>query len=528
MAKAKNSARLREILKILNKHKIVSGITPVKVRLIIEDLGPTFIKFGQIMSMRTDILPKEYCQELEYLRDNISINLSYPEVEKIIEKELNRPIGEVFRAISIDPIGSASLAQVHYAELLNGEEVVIKVQREHVKEKMEEDIMLLKKAGTILSLYPKLGTTIDFNMVLDELWNVTKEELDFRKEAANTIKFNQNNENIACVAAPKIYEDYSTEHILVMEYINGINIADIDTLKEYGYDVNEICSKFVQNYIKQIITDGFFHADPHPGNIKIKDGKIYFMDFGLVGSLTERERVQYRNGIYAFVERNTADLKNLVLAIGKIDGEIDHSKLYTDIEYMMEKYATMGLEQLDMGEVIDELLRIAKENHIRFPRGMSVLARSIVTVEGVIEKLHGSVDISALMTYYVKNDIIANVKPKEEIAKITHDVYLSSVRAVHIPSQIYNLLNLAIRGQAKLRVDASLTNDIVSKVDRWITTCIQGIIMVGFVVSGSIMASSNIKPIIYDLPLVSWVCFGCAFFDFFLLAIAFFKMLKRK
>ena len=211
MAKAKNSARLREILKILNKHKIVSGITPVKVRLIIEDLGPTFIKFGQIMSMRTDILPKEYCQELEYLRDNISINLSYPEVEKIIEKELNRPIGEVFRAISIDPIGSASLAQVHYAELLNGEEVVVKVQREHVKEKMEEDIMLLKKAGTILSLYPKLGTTIDFNMVLDELWNVTKEELDFRKEAANTIKFNQNNENIACVAAPKIYEDYSNE-----------------------------------------------------------------------------------------------------------------------------------------------------------------------------------------------------------------------------------------------------------------------------------------------------------------------------
>lgn len=528
MKKDKSNSRLREIVKILNKHKIVGGLTPLKLRLILEDLGPTYIKCGQILSLRTDLLPMEYCKELSLLRDNTSFNLSYEDIEKIIEEELNCKISDVFSTISVEPIASASLAQVHYATLLNKEEVVIKIQHQDLRQVMERDIHLLKKAVNLLAIYPKLNNTFDFESILDELWSVTIDELDFQKEILNTKRFLELNKGIPYITAPKIYENYSTSRMIVMEYINGIKVDDRSTLEEYGYDLKEVCVKLANNYIKQIITDGFFHADPHPGNVYVRDGKIVFMDFGMVGKLSERERQIYRSMIYAIVEGNALELKNTFLAIGTIKGEIDHSKLYTDIEYLLDKYGNTGLVDFDMGEIVSDLIKMSYENNVSFPRGLTILARGAMTIQGVIEILNDDVSIGSIMSEFIKREIITKASPKEEIAKIAHDVYTSTRRSVRIPSQIYNLLNLAIKGQTRAKIDVSLTKELTQKIDYWLTSLMLSLMFIAFVIAACIILPTEIGPILFGIPVLSWALAVIAVIVLFILLIVVFVSLRKK
>ena len=259
--------RLKEITAVLHKHGITRGVTPEKLRLILEDLGPTFIKIGQIMSMHSDILPKRYCDELMRLRSEVT-PMPFEEVAEVLESSYGCMWQEIFESIEPVPLGAASIAQVHKAVLKDGDPVVIKVQRKGIYETMARDIALLHKAVKLLPPVSLKGI-VDLDMVLDELWNVAREEMNFITEAGNMEEFAKRNQLVAFVSVPKLYQEYSTIHVLVMEYVGGFCIDDKEALLENGYDLKEVGSKLVDNYIKQVMDDGFFHADPHPGNVKV-------------------------------------------------------------------------------------------------------------------------------------------------------------------------------------------------------------------------------------------------------------------
>ena len=280
--------RLKEMRAVLKKHGITRGVTPQKLRLILEDLGPTFIKIGQIMSMHSDILPKRYCDELMQLCSGVS-PMPFEEVEEVIEQSYGCPWQEIFEYIEEKPLGSASIAQVHKAALKNGDKVVVKVQRKGIYETMARDISLLRRAVRLLPPVSLKGI-VDLDMVLDELWTVTREEMNFLTEAANMEEFARKNEEIAYVSTPALYQEYTTLHVLVMEYIDGVAVDEKEKLLETGYDLKELGIKLADNYIKQVMDDGFFHADPHPGNVKVYDGKIIWIDMGMMGRLTQRDR----------------------------------------------------------------------------------------------------------------------------------------------------------------------------------------------------------------------------------------------
>ena len=282
------NSRLREITAVLRKHNITRGVTPKKLRAILEDLGPTFIKLGQIMSMHSDILPKRYCDELMRLRSEVT-PMPFEEVISVIEGSYGRSWKRVFSSIEEKPQGSASIAQVHRAVLRSGEDVVVKVQRKGIYEKMARDIDLLHKAVKLMPPISIKGMA-DLDLVLDEMWSVTRDEMNFLTEAANMEEFARRNKEVSFVGTPVLYQQYTTVNVLVMEYIDGFGIDDKDALLEHGYDLKEIGSKLVDNYIKQVMDDGFFHADPHSGNVKIRDGKIIWIDMGMMGRLTERDR----------------------------------------------------------------------------------------------------------------------------------------------------------------------------------------------------------------------------------------------
>ena len=306
--------RLREMTAVLHKHGITRGVTPEKLRLILEDLA-TYIKLGQIMSMHSDILPKRYCEELMRLRSEVA-PMSFEEVAEVLQESYGMEWDAVFQSIEERPLGSASIAQVHKAVLRDGREVVIKVQRKGIYEIMARDISLLKKAVKLLPPVSLKGM-VDLEMVLDELWVVTREEMNFLTEASNMEEFARRNQEVAFVGVPVLYQEYTTAHVLVMEYIDGFGIDDKEALLEEGYELEEIGSKLVDNYIKQVIEDGFFHADPHPGNLRIRDGKIIWIDMGMMGRLTERDRELLELAVRGVAANDIGMIQEAVLALGE-------------------------------------------------------------------------------------------------------------------------------------------------------------------------------------------------------------------
>ena len=229
--------RLAQILGILKKHHITKGIDPVKFREILEDLGPTFVKIGQIMASRQDMFSERYCKELVKLRDNVA-PLPFTEIQRVIEEEYGCPMQEIFSSFEQKPLGSASIAQVHKAALLDGREIVVKVQRPYIYEMMERDISLIRRAGKLLRLSEVLGSVIDINIVMDEFWFTAKQEMDFLNEARFAMDFARNNADITYIGAPLIEQEYTTSRVLVMEYIDAIIIDDAPTLIKGGYDTH--------------------------------------------------------------------------------------------------------------------------------------------------------------------------------------------------------------------------------------------------------------------------------------------------
>ncbi len=276
---------------------------------------------------------------------------------KSFKRNTADPWKTFFSSFDEHPLGSASIAQVHAATLHDGRRMVVKVQRPHIRETMTRDMSLLRTAVKPLKLTPISGM-IDFNMVLDELWSVSQQEMDFLVEARHAEEFYERSRDVAFATCPKIEDTLTTSKVLVMEYIDGFSICDIQKLEENGYDRNEIGRKLTDHYIKQVIDDGFFHADPHPGNIRIRDGQIVWIDMGMMGRLTNRDKQMFKCAIKAVVERDVNELKRIVLQMGVYNTPINQVQLYADIDGLLDKYCSMDMGDVDMGKVLEELMMV--------------------------------------------------------------------------------------------------------------------------------------------------------------------------
>lgn len=298
--------RVWKIMKVVRKHKLTSeGLTPTKLRLLLEDLGPTFVKLGQIMSKRNELLPKAYCKELEKLCSESNV-LAYEVISSIIEHELGKPIDEVFSSFDTKPIGSASIGQVHKATLKNGKKVVVKIQRPNIDTIMRQDIMLFRTILKPLKLAPGLGG-VDLYKLLDDLWKITQQELNFFVEATNTIKFRNTMAHYKGVTCPKVFDEYTTQKVLTLEFIDGFSISDAVDKPEI--DKKDLGNRLAQNFISQVLNEEFFHADPHQGNIfiRMKDDKpeIVWLDFGMVHHVPRSEQTALKKAISAITQRDT-------------------------------------------------------------------------------------------------------------------------------------------------------------------------------------------------------------------------------
>ena len=420
------NSRLREITAVLRRHNITRGVTPKKLREILEDLGPTFIKLGQIMSMHSDILPKRYCDELMLLRSEVT-PMPFEDVVSVIEESYGRSWKRVFSSIEETPQGSASIAQVHRAVLKNGDEVVVKVQRRGIYEKMARDIDLLHKAVKLMPPVSIKGMA-DLDLVLDEMWSVTRDEMNFLTEAANMEEFARRNKEVSFVGTPVLYQQYTTVNVLVMEYIDGIGIDDKDALIENGYDLKEIGSKLVDNYIKQVMDDGFFHADPHSGNVKIREGRIIWIDMGMMGRLTEHDREMIGKAVQGVALNDVGLIVQAVLALGEFKERPDQRKLYEDVEGLLMKYGNTEMGQINIASVMTDLMDVMKNNKIKMPHGLTMLARGLTHMEGVLADIAPDINMVEIATAHMSGEFFRNFDFKKELRSSGRSVIKSFAR----------------------------------------------------------------------------------------------------
>ena len=456
--RTENRQRLMEIMDVVRRHDLTRGITPEKLCAVIEDLGPTFIKLGQILSMRSDILPKSYCEALSRLLSSVA-PMPYEQVVSIIERSYGRPLTEVFSSFDERALGSASIAQAHAAVLTTGESVVVKVQREGIHDVMSRDILLLKQACKLLKYTPVKGL-VDFNQVLDEMWVVAQEEMNFQTEAANLEKFRKLNEGVAFVTSPLLYRDYTTTRVLVMERIDGLAIDDRASLVSAGYDPAEIGAKLADNYIRQIMEDGFFHADPHPGNLRVRDGKIVWLDMGMMGSLSDRERALIGKAITGIARGDINLCRDAVLGLGEFRGKADKRRLYRDIEELLDKYGAASLGDMDLAKVFEDMTDVMKANGIAMPGSLTMLARGLTTIEGVVAALSPEINIMSVVTARIGDDLLKNIDWRAELIQDSRALYESAHKSLEIPALLADIMRSGLKGEVDLGIEQHAGTDV--------------------------------------------------------------------
>lgn len=500
--------RLGQILRILKKHKVTRGMDPVKFRDILEDLGPTYVKIGQIMATRQDIFSRRYCRELEKLRSDVK-PMSFDTVRAVLTEAYGPDLNQVFERIDETPLGSASIAQVHKAWLKDGTMVVIKVQRPGIYQEMEEDIRLLRKASGILKLSDVFSSVVDVNVVLDEFWASAQQEMDFTNEARNAIRFRNEYRDCAWLDAPRVHEDLTSRKVMVMEYISGCEIDDDARLDREGYDRHEIADRLGVNYLTQITEHGFFHADPHSGNIRVRDGQIVYIDFGMMGTLTDRDRRLMKQAIKALAMRDTMKLTDTILTLGVVRRTPDYASLTQRIEEYVNLYCESSLEDIDLPAMVQDLFTICHEYGIALPKGISMLARSLMTFEGTIEVLDPSTNVMQIISRQ-KSSLLAGDWGRE-LQHILSRLSADAGRLLEMPVQLSDILSMVRRGQLKVNLDLQGADSTIANFDRMINRIIVCLLIVALLMSSSIICTTKMKPEFLGIPLLGFAGFFIAF-----------------
>lgn len=498
MYKNPSKSRLREILSVIRKHNIARGVSPEKIRLILEDLGPTYIKLGQILSMRSDILPKKICDELMLLQSEVT-PMPFSEVKEVIREAYGIRLSDVFDEFEETPIGSASIAQVHRAKLKDGQQVVVKVQRQGIYETMSRDIAFLHRALRVMPSVNMNGM-VDMNKILDEMWMVAQEELNFLTEAKNIEEFQHLNKDVAYATSPRLYREFTTPQVLVMEYIDGIPVDHRQRLLEEGYDLNEIGTKMADHFIKQVMEDGYFHADPHPGNVCIRDGKIVWMDMGMMGRFSRRDQAMITKAIRGVAAHDVSDIVEAVLALGEFHDKPNQKLLYSDISDWLAQYGNAGFGSLNMGAVFQDLMEIMKENRVTMPHSLTMLVRGLTTIEGVLADLSPDTSLLQVATVRMAENRIENFDLKKEITENGREIYQALKKSVRIPSYISDFLHSYTNGQTRINLDLHSTEDLNKTLQGITQHIVMGLLIAALLISSSIICTTDMAPKLLGIP----------------------------
>jgi ubiquinone biosynthesis protein len=526
--------RAHEIVHILHKHQLSKGLSPQKLKGTLEDLGPTFVKMGQILSTRSDMLPREYCTELATLHAHVA-PLDFSQVIAVIEEAYGDSWQSVFSQINKQPLGSASIAQVHKASLRHGGQVVaVKIQRPGIAKKMAEDLMLMRHVLATYEVFKEQGATLQiFSEVINELEKTAADELDFGVELNNLVEFRQCNTNAviagaaggtvavsagsgdtARITCPTVYPQYSKHSILVMEFIDGILIDDLDGLAGTNCDLGQLSTVLTHNYVHQILSSGFFHADPHAGNILVRNDALVWIDLGMTGRLNASERALCQELFVGIAAGSSERVKTALLTLSSTTGPVSHPQLLAAIDGILAHYASRSLGELNLSAALTDLLEMIRTQNLKVPAAFTLLARGLITFEGVIQVINPSLNVVAVIGEYAKTNLrddFSLSKIKENVEKASLTALDASEAALRLPRQTSELLTMASRGQLEATFNVKGLDDVKKSMARLINRLALSLISAALFIGSSILCATDMNPQAFNVPLLGILGYMGAF-----------------
>lgn len=481
-----------------------------RIRLALEELGPTFVKMGQILSTRPFLIPPELAVELAQLQDNVA-PFPYAEVRAIIEDETGKPLEESFSKFAEGPFASASLSQVHRALTIDGTDVAVKVQRPKVKEVMEKDLAILRDMAELLERY--LPESRQFNPVaaVDELWKTARREIDFIAEARNTELFARNFADDPRIVVPEVYWELTTTRVLTLQYIDGIKITDIARLEEAGIDPAEITRVGGQLVARQIFEHGFFHADPHPGNLFALPGnRVAPVDFGMMGKLSRGSLELIADLLTAAARDDTRHIVRVLQNHELLSDNIRTAALEADLALLLHRYHGIPLAQINMRNLIAEVFEVITTHEIHFPPELMMLGKALMTYEEVARLLNPQYNFAAEIQPALEKLATRKFAPRNILSDLTH--YLVDMRDlfVNVPFELRRITRNLRRGELSIAFQHRGLERLILELEKASNRLAFALIIAAIIVGSSLIMTREYGLKVYGVPLLGVIGFIAA------------------
>lgn len=461
----------------------------VWIRSTLLDLGPTFIKVGQLFSTRADIFPSEYVEELAKLQDKVPA-FSYEQVERIIEQELGKKIPELYQSFEPIPLAAASLGQVHKAVLHSGEAVVVKIQRPGLKKLFEIDLQILKGITRYFQNHPKWGRGRDWLGIYEECCRILWEEIDYLNEGRNADAFRRNFRTFEWVKVPRVYWRYTSSRVLTLEYLPGIKISQYEAIEAAGLDRKVIARQGAEAYLHQLLNNGFFHADPHPGNIAVSpNGALIFYDFGMMGRIKTNVREGLMETLFGIASKDGDRVVKSLVDLGALAATEDMGPVRRSVQYMLDHFMDQPFENQSVAAISDDLYEIAYDQPFRFPATFTFVMRAFSTLEGVGKGLDPEFNFMEVAKPYAMQ-LMTNMNGSEGnsfLNELGRQAVQVSSTALGLPRRLEDTLEKLERGDVRVRVRSLETERLLRRQTNVQLGTTYAVIVAGFTLCATIL-----------------------------------------
>lgn len=481
-----------------------------RLRLAMEELGPTFIKLGQLLSTRPDVLSKAYIKEFSKLQDKVPA-VSFDGIKAQVQRELGYPAEQLFAEFSQEPLAAASIAQVHRGQLKSGEEVVFKVRRPGVVKIIETDIDVLMSLAYLIEQHVPAAALYDPVGLVKEFRRSIMRELNFTREGRTIDRFAVNFAGSETVYVPKIFWEFTGEMVLTMEYVPGIKISELDELIRQDYDLKEIARRGADAFLRQVLDYGLFHADPHPGNVFILPGQVICMlDFGIVGRLGQDLKDQLIDLLKALMDKDVDRIIRLLLYSGELTDNVDLKNLRRDLHDFIEDYYDIGLQDIKLGKLLADFIEILTHYRIHFPPDFMLLTKALVVMEGVGRQLDPDFNMISHMRPYVNKLVLERFSPQNLVAEAGRIAKAYGSLARNLPYDIKEFINRLNRNQFKIDLEHRGLEKLVTDLDRSSNRVSFAVVIGALIVGSSLVMQINKGPMLLGFPVLGLLGYSIA------------------
>lgn len=579
MAQTNPRSRLAEIIRVFINYNVVPNFVqqknPEQVKKAFEELGPTFIKIGQMLSVREDLLSSAFTQTFKTLQDSVPSD-TFSTVKKKIETELSLSLSDIFDDFSKSPFASASMGQAHRAKLKNGDAVVVKIQHPNIAEEIRLDLQLFERAIPLIKYIPETSV-VDLKGVLQEVKRSLINEMDFLKESQNGEQFYQKNNGWKEIRSPKIYDAFCSKKVIVMEEMSGKNLNHLMNAENKTETFitgiqnkqlkQEVAKLLVENFMKQVFDDGFFHADPHPGNLlfhvltkeeqtqasrktetvhekefgsfafrastsaedPVAPYTINYIDFGMMGHLSAGLRQKLTQAVLALYTKDAYRIEKAVLRLCQQEGSFDESRFHQELTSFLEQYYDSPIDEINLQEVFTHVVTICHQNNLQFDRDITLLLKAFGTLEGVIRVLDPEVSLMEVASPFAQHYFLTHLDVEDTLKQSGLDLLEGMKAAPKIPQQLHHLLEMWTSGQGKVNLELKKQDKLLSRIESMINRLVFGMILAALIVGSSLLVQAAPVENAEVVSLLGIFTYAIAAFVIIFLAIdALIQMYKKR